>query len=165
MRIRGLRPFLFSFAAAFAVMPAVGHAAAPAALRPLQGHIVEARATAASTLFLWDATPYVTDLVHERLVGDDGLHALEATAVMALSQRVRTSRSSSADLRVIYQKTGAVSPVYGIATFAGVEVVVTLHARKGDLLRNGAAWASALAQGTIPKGLAVVVSGKLPPPT
>ncbi|HET9393759.1 MAG TPA: hypothetical protein VFO29_09625 [Candidatus Rubrimentiphilum sp.] len=127
------------------------------------GNVIEARSNAATTLFLWDATPYVTSLVHDRNVGNAGLHALEAAAVRSLASHARSSRAKAVTLRVLYQKTGAVSPVYGNPTFAGVEVVLSIHADRKTLQKNAVAWETALAQGTVPKGLLLQVLGKLPP--
>ena len=133
--------------------------------RPAQGHVVEARATAASTLFLWDATPYVIALVHDRVLGSAGLRAMEATGATVLAQRAKTARSRNVVLRILYQKTGAVNPAYGAPTFEGVEVVAVLSATSRQVVRNGPAWAVQLAQGRTPKGLTVQILGRLPPQT
>lgn len=142
-----------------------GASATPTSVRPVLGHVVEARATASSTLFLWDATPYVVTLVHDHALGDAGLRAIQATAVTALAQRAKTARSRNVALRVLYQKTGAVNPAYGAPTFEGVEVVVLLSAPAKVAARNGAAWAAQLAQGRAAKGLTVRILGRLPPQT
>ena len=139
--------------------------AGPPAVRPMQGHVVEARATSASTLFLWDATPYVITLVHDRVLGNAGLRAIQATAATVLAQRAKTARSRDVVLRILYQKTGAVNPAYGAPTFEGVEVVAVLSARAKEVVRNGAAWAAQLAKGHAPKGLTVQILGRLPPQT
>src|SRR5437868_2017415 len=62
-------------------------------VRPMQGHIVEARATVDTTLFLWDATPYVITLVHDRVLGNAGLRAMQATGAFALAQRAKRAVS------------------------------------------------------------------------
>jgi hypothetical protein len=134
-------------------------------IRPMQGHVVEARATAASTLFLWDATPYVIALVHDRVLGNAGLRAIQATGATALAQRAKAARSRNVVLRILYQKTGAVNPAYGAPTFEGVEVVAVLSAPAKQAVRNGPAWAAQLAQGRTPKGLTVQILGRLPPQT
>jgi hypothetical protein len=48
---------------------------------------------------------------------------LQATAMQALADKVRNSKSKSILLSVLYSKIGAVSPIYGTATFSGVEKV------------------------------------------
>ena len=132
------------------------------AARVAQGSVIEARRSSSETLFLWDATPYVIALVRDHLLGQPGMRALESTALKSLSSRGGAARTRFVALRVLYQKTGAVSPIYGTPTFAGVEVVVLLRADKTVLRKNAAPWEAALAQGKVPKGLSLQVLGRLP---
>ncbi|MDE2482725.1 MAG: hypothetical protein KGN02_11090 [bacterium] len=146
--------------AAFALASSVALAAD---VRPLAGSIVMARA-GSSPIFLWNATDYVAKLVSDKVLGDDGMHALEATAVTGLAQKVASSSAATVAIRVVYAKTGAVSPVYGTPTFTGMENVLTISAPRGALVKNAGPWATQLADGKVPAGVKIVVSGKLPPP-
>lgn len=135
----------------------------PAAVRPVAGAVIVTRTTPAEASLLWDATPYVTQLVSDKLTDEHGLHALEATALRALADKGKTLAAPALTLKVTYAKTGAVSPVYGGATFAGFEPVLTLSAKRAALAKNAAAWSSQLADGKVPAGVIVSVTGKLPP--
>lgn len=135
-----------------------------AGARPFDGAIIEGRMTASSTLFLWEATPYVSRLVHDRVSGAAGLREMEATGVAALVKQAKGIHSRSIELRALYQKTGAVSPVYHAATLEGVERVFTMRADVRVLEKNAAVWAADLRRGITPRGLAILVTGSLPPP-
>jgi len=132
--------------------------------RPIEGHVIEARANSAETLYLWDATPYVIHLVHDHLVGTSGMRALEQTAIVALCNRAKAVRSHNVTMRALYQRVGAVDPAYGTPTFAGVERVFTLRASREDASTRAAKWLSAVNGGTVPSGLHIEITGKLPPP-
>ena len=134
-----------------------------AGLRPVQGQVILAR-TGSSALYIWDATPYVAQLVADGDLGSDGMRALEATALRALADRAKGSSADSVALRVVFQKSGAVSPVYGTATFEGMEEVMTLKAERKPLLAAATAWIEDLLHGKPASGLAIDVTGKLPPP-
>jgi hypothetical protein len=133
-------------------------------VRPIEGIVTEVRVAGATTFYHWDATPYVVHLVNDRIVGAAGLRALERTALLALADRAKTSRTSQLLLRVLYQKTGAVNPAYGTPAFAGVEVVLTMRAARANVAGHAAQWQAALLQGRVPSGLSIAVTGKLPPP-
>jgi hypothetical protein len=132
--------------------------------RPFDGAIIEGRMTASATIFLWEATPYVTRLVHDRVLGTAGLREMEATGVGVLVKRAKGVHSRGIELRALYQKTGAVSPIYQVATLEGVEHVFTMRADVRALQRNAAAWTTDLRRGIRPRGLAIDVTGSLPPP-
>ena len=153
-----------SLAAALACCTPIALADAPPTPRPVTGTVVMARSANGSTLFIWEATPFVAQLVTDKLLGDDGLHALEATAILALAEKAKKASTPAVVLRVTYARTGAVSPVYGTPTFEGVERVVTLSAQRATLEKNADAWSSAFATGATPRGVTVEVTGKLPPP-
>ncbi len=133
-------------------------------VRPLAGQVIEARANALQTVYLWDATPYVIGLVHDHLTGSAGLTALEETAVQALYNRSRNAHSKNLTIRVLYQKTGAVNPVYGNLTFAGIERVFTLSAARSAVAAYSNEWVNTLGKGRIPAGLQIQITGKLPRP-
>ncbi len=137
-------------------------AVATPAIRPVEGQVIEVRANASETLYLWDATAYVIHLRHDRVVGLAGLHALEESALRALRERAQSAGTKNVVLRVLYQKTGAVDPEYGNPTFAGVEKVFTMRASRLGTLKRASEWERALAQGIAPPGLQITMTGKLP---
>ena len=141
----------------------MARADAPVAVRPLSGAVIVTRTTPADAALIWDATPYVTQLVSERMTDERGMRALEATALRALADKGKTLGVATLTLKVTYARTGAVSPVYGGVTFDGFESVVTIVAARAALARNAGAWSGQLANGTVPKGVRVSVTGKLPP--
>ena len=112
---------------------------------------------------LWDATPYVTQLVSEKLTDERGMRALEATALRALADKSKDVAAPALTLKVTYAKTGAVSPVYGNATFAGFESVVTIAAKRAALAQHAGAWSARARERHDPQGVHVAVTGKLPP--
>jgi hypothetical protein len=132
-------------------------------IRPVAGPVILARSGVQST-YLWDASPYVTRLVADRNVGDAGMRTLEGTAVSVLRDKAASSHAKILVLHVVYTHSGAVSPVYGTLTFNGVEKLVTLTVARDAVIKRGAAWAQAVADGKIPHDLKVEITGKLPPP-
>lgn len=131
-------------------------------VRSVSGNVVLARSGANAT-YLWNATPYVTQLVADKVSGDDALRNLEASALEALASKAASSKAKKVTIRVVYERTGAVSPVYGSPTFAGIENVLTMTVTPKDLNAHHAAWAQDLLSGKNPSQLKIVVSGKLPP--
>lgn len=122
-----------TFALAFAASPS--------------GTIVLARAGHAPVL-IWDATPAVIDIVHNKTSDADALKALSAQAAQIDLQRFKRYPSAQQiTVRVIYQRAGSVSPVYGSPTFGGVESLLNVTLRRGQ--QAGAA--------------RVAITGKLPP--
>ncbi len=156
-----MKPVVACFAIAAALLAAPALAAQ---VRPLQGNVIMAKSTPAAALYVWNATPYVTQLVGDKLLGDPGMRAIEATALKALVAKAKGVHATELSIHVLYEKTGAVSPVYGTPTFMGMEKVATLRATRKRLLASGASWVDAVAAGTTPPGLTVEVTGKLPPP-
>jgi Flp pilus assembly protein TadD len=132
-------------------------------VRPMSGALVVAQTSPAGARLIWDATTYVTDLVSEKIGGDPGIRAIEATALRALAEKSKSLSATTLTLSVTYAKTGAVSPVYGSVTFAGFEPVVTIVAKRAGLAAHAAAWSTQLANGTVPRGVTVSVTGTLPP--
>lgn len=134
---------------------------------PIQGSVILAR-NGNEALFLWDASPYVAQLVAERKTGPEGLHLLEATAISELAKRARASRAKYLRMKVLYMRTGAVSKMYGGRIFAGVEHIVNLGASRRDLLLYGSSWSAEFARGepvgAVQAHLKIEVTGKLPPP-
>lgn len=155
--VRAVAPY----AGAFVLLSGAFALAEP--VRPVTGPVIVARESAGEARLIWDATAYVTQLVSEKIGGERGLHALEATALRALAEKGKTLAATTLTLSVTYAKSGAVSPVYGSATFAGFEPVVTIAVKRAALAQHAAAWSEQLANGTVPRGLTVSVTGQLPP--
>jgi hypothetical protein len=65
-------------------------------------------------------------------------------------------------VRVIYQKTGAVSPEYGNASLQGVERLFAITYPVANLTTKAPAYAEAFQKGTPPEGVTVATLGKLP---
>jgi hypothetical protein len=158
-----VRPSVAVLVALLALVPLAVIADDTPAFRPVSGAVIMAKATSASTLFIWDATPYVTQLVADKMLGDDGLHALEASAIQALAGKAKKATTVALTLRVLYTKTGAVSPVYGAPTFAGIERVLTISVERTALAKDADAWSTSLGKGTTPDGVKIDISGQLPP--
>lgn len=128
-----------------------------------KGNVVIAK-THPDAVLIWDATPRVLDLVNTKTLGDAGVRALELDALHVLEARAKTLSAPSVQLRIVYTRTGEMNPLYGTPSFAGVERVAVLAAKRNDILRDGTSWESSLKTGSVPKGLDVTVTGKLPPP-
>jgi hypothetical protein len=131
-------------------------------IRPLQGTLTEARSTAQWSLFIWNATPYVAQLVKDQ-PGNQRLGELEATALRALIAKARASKSRLLTLRVLYDRTGAVNPIYNSPVYAGTERVLTMSALRSALQHGARLWLAQMTRAVIPKGLTITVTGKLPP--
>lgn len=155
------RPFAMRLAFALLLLVASLAVVGPT-IRPIEGQVIEARATASETLYLWDATPYVIHLSHDGLLGPAGLQALKQSALLAFRKRAETARSKRIILRVLYQKIGAIDPAYGHPTFAGVERVFTMRASRLDALRRTNEWERDLARQIVPPGLQIEITGRLP---
>lgn len=158
-RNRAVVSAAFSF-----VLLAAGIARADAPeIRPLSGAVIVTRTTPAEAGLLWDATPYVTVLVSEQITDERGMRAVEATALRALAEKSKSLAAPALTLKVTYARTGAVSPVYRSVTFAGFEPLVTIAVKRAALAQHAGAWSAQLANGTIPQGVRIAVTGKLPP--
>jgi hypothetical protein len=128
-----------------------------------QGTVVVAKG-GARPLLLWDATPVVTATVANKQPRDQALRDLESQAMRILSEHANALKhAKTLTIRVIYQKTGAVSPVYGTATFEGIERVFELTAPAADARLRAKQLADAIGRGTVPAGIRLDVTGKLPP--
>jgi hypothetical protein len=133
------------------------------AIRPVTGAVIVTRTTPAEAGLLWDATPYVRQLVSEQMTDERGIRAIEATALHALAEKAKDLAAPMLTLKVTYARTGEVSPAYRSVTFAGFEPVMTMGVRRAALAQHADAWSTQLSNGTIPKDVHVSVTGKLPP--
>ncbi|HEX3464747.1 MAG TPA: hypothetical protein VHS78_11925 [Candidatus Elarobacter sp.] len=150
------RSLTFVLAAALAAL------ALPAAADDI-GTVVIAK-PAPDVLLLWDATPVVTRIVAEKTDRTAALQRLESSALELLAKRTTALKAArTLTVRVVYQKTGAVSPVYGTPTYEGVERVFELSGRPEDVHSKATAMERDLTAGRVPAGLHVAVSGALPP--
>jgi hypothetical protein len=112
--------------------------------------------------YLWDATPYVSDLVTDRLLGDDGMRATEATAIVALAQRSASLTSKDMSISVSYKKPSS-SAIYGTATFADQQRLVEITIPRALAAKNGLSLAQDVADGKTPSQVKITVIGELPP--
>lgn len=129
------------------------------ALADPPGSVILARA-GSTPLVIWDASPAVAGIVQAKTADDRALHDLEVQAAdVAVTKFKALPSAKNISVRVVYQRTGAVSATYGSATFTGVENLLTVSANRADAL--GAA--KALGSGPLPVAFSVTVTGKLPP--
>jgi len=127
------------------------------------GTVVLAKSTP-DALLMWDSSPVLAKLVGDKVGEARALATLESDAMLIATERsAGLSSAKTVTVRVIYAMTGAVSPVYNTATFAGVEKLLTIEGTPADLKKNGASYAAQLAQGTVPAAVKVEITGKLPP--
>ena len=127
------------------------------------GTVVLAKSTP-QALLLWDSTPALAKLVGDKVGAARALATLESSAILIAAKRSPDlSSAKTITVQVIYSKTGAVSPVYNTATFAGVEKLLTVTGSPADLVQNGASYAAAILRGSVPSTIVVSVTGKLPP--
>jgi hypothetical protein len=152
------------FPAACAMLLAVSmQAFAADATSSIQGNVVVAKA-GEHPLLIWDASAVVAALTSAKTPRDRALAELESDAVNLTDARLSDLASAhDITVRVIYMKMGAVNPQYGAPTLEGVEKLLTLKASRGDLASQGSAWATQLSAQKAPQGLAVSVTGQLPP--
>ncbi len=130
----------------------------------IPGHVVVARVSD-DALIIWDASPEIAAIVTNKTADDAANAQLERDALRVLAQNVsRLEKSAkSVTVRVIYNKTGAVSPVYGAPTFAGVERYATLEASYKDAAADRDKWKELDPKHAVPSWIAFKVIGRLPP--
>ena len=130
---------------------------------PVPGHVIFARASQ-DALLLWDATVEVTAIVRERRPDGAANARLEHDALRVLAASLsEVKHARTITVRVIYSKTGDVSPVYGAPTFLGIEryANVTLAAASAAANRDG--WQQLDAKSVPPGWIAFKIVGALPP--
>ncbi|HZO95348.1 MAG TPA: hypothetical protein VFB22_16490 [Candidatus Baltobacteraceae bacterium] len=140
-------------------------AAAPAgADTAVPGNAILAR-SAGDALVIWDASPVVASIVHSKMSDADANALLEHDAADVLSKMWPNVEKSAKTLtvRIVYSKTGAVSPVYGTPTFMGIERYATLTAKSTDVKAHGAAWPANDPKTPLPAWLEYKIVGLLPP--
>ncbi len=115
-------------------------------------------------LIIWDATDEVADIVSKKQDADTANGRLFHDALHALAANVGALDKSAANVtvRIIYQKTGAVSPVYGTATLQGVERYATVSLVAKDAKGNRDGWQSLKDDAKLPDFVTVKILGTLP---
>jgi hypothetical protein len=137
---------------------------APAAPAAVPGHAVLARVEGRA-LVIWDSTLEVAQIVKDKLPDAAAKDRLERDALgELLLEAPNLGRARSVDVRVVYTKTGDVSPVYGSPEFAGVERYATLTMPAADVKRDRGRWQeAATGGGALPAWIEFSISGELPP--
>ncbi len=144
-------------ALSFGSVPAVADDAVP-------GHAVLARASE-DALVLWDASQVVATIVKDKFNDADANALIKRDAYRVLvSMAPNIDKSAkTVTVRVIYSKTGAVSPVYGTPTFTGIERYATLTASGSDVRSDRDHWKELDAKAAPPAWLEYKIVGLLPP--
>jgi hypothetical protein len=152
-----------SLVAALLLVSSLTAPALAQSVRAPVGNVIMARA-GTSPLFVWNATPYVVQLGSDKMLGVPGLRALEATALSVLADKSQSLTATNVGIRVVYEKTGDVSPLYRTTTFEGLEEVFTITVDRKTLLKSQQSLVTAVQGGKPAQGLKIDVSGALPPP-
>ena len=128
------------------------------------GHVVVARVSE-DALIIWDASPEVAMIVSNKVANDAANDQLERDALRVLAQALPKLEKSAktVTVRVVYNKTGDVSPVYGAPTFAGVERYATLALSYKDAAGDRQKWKELDAKHAVPAWIEFKVIGQLPP--
>jgi hypothetical protein len=128
------------------------------------GHAVLAK-PAGDALVIWDASPVVASIVKSKTNDSDANDLLERDAARVLATMAPNVDKSAKTItvRVIYSKTGAVSPVYGTPTFMGIERYATLTVPAGDAQTDRDKWKELDPKAPVPAWFAFKVTGLLPP--
>lgn len=145
----------------FVTIAVVLSIAAPALADGVAGTVTIARPSG-SALAIWDASADVASIVTNKTSDADANALLERDALHVLAGALAKfdKHSDTIRLRVIFQKTGAVSPVYGSATFTGVERYATLELKGDDAFGDRDTWKETPAE--IPHWISFTVTGALP---
>jgi hypothetical protein len=149
--------FVIAVAAAFAHVAAAAETAVP-------GTVVVARASS-DALLVWDSTPEIASIVKEKLSDRDANARIEHDALHVLAESLDKvgKEAKTITVRVIYSRTGDVSPVYGTPTFLGIEKYATVAATRADLVSDRDKWKELGDTVELPAWFKVEILGKLPP--
>ncbi len=137
---------------------------APAQDSTVPGHVVIAKASD-DALVIWDSSPEIAAIVSDKVNDADANARLAHDCLRVLAQSLPKLDKSTktVTIRVIYNKTGAVSPVYGSPTFAGVERYATLTAPYKDAVADKGHWRELGPNAKLPGWLQWKILGTLPP--
>jgi uncharacterized membrane protein len=116
-------------------------------------------------LVIWDASPVVASIVKSKTndAGANDLLERDAVRVLATMAPDVDKSAKTITVRVIYSKTGAVSPVYGTPTFMGIERYATLTVPAADAQTDRDKWKELDPKSAVPAWFAFKVTGLLPP--
>ncbi len=141
----------------------VGPEPAASASPTVTGSVVVAKSGSAA-LILWDATSAVIAATTAQTSQAQTMIQLETTALQILHDKSAVLKhSKTLTVRVLYDKTGAVSPVYHTATFEGVEHVFDLTAPQPLLVKQYVKLEAEIAQAKIAAPMQLNMTGTLPP--
>jgi hypothetical protein len=152
-------------AAAVAMLASAPLTLAAGADDAFPGSQVLAKSTG-DAVVIWDASPLIAKMVAENASYEKATATVEAMAGKLLVARAKTLTDAAKTLtvKVIYARTGAVSPVYKNATFTGIERLLSVSANREDAVSKSAAWLKVLDGDKLPEGITAHVTGKLPLP-
>lgn len=155
-----LKP-LFTIALAIAAT-AAGIAPSSAQQTVAAGPVIVARA-GTNALILWDATADVVQAGSSSNAQDKSLVHFELLALQAMRQKAAVLPNSKLlTIRMLYDRTGAVSAVYHIATMEGTEHVFDLTAPRDEVTMKYDALVSQISAGKIAAPAQLQITGKLP---
>jgi len=107
-----------------------------------------------AVVLLWDASSAVGSMLRQNVGNDAILRAVERESIsIVISKAAAFPKARTIEVRVIYARTGAVSPIYGTPDFVSFERLVTVKVA-----------ASALRKRKNNRAFHVMVTGKLPTP-
>jgi len=122
---------------------------------------IVARSGTAAVL-LWDATSTVASMLQKKVPDDVILSTIELKCARMLALKAPAlPKARTIEIRVIYARTGAVSPIYGTPDFVSFERLLTVGAAASVLRKGGVA----MVQGPTIKNnrsFRITVTGKLP---
>jgi hypothetical protein len=126
------------------------------------GAVIVARA-GTNALILWDATPDVVAAGNSTNAQDKTLVHFELLALEALRQKAAALPNSKLlTIRMLYDRTGAVSAVYHIATMEGTEHVFDLTAPRDEITTKFGALSSQISAGKVVPPAQLQITGSLP---
>ena len=140
----------------------LGSAAPAHADGPSHGSVVVAK-PGGHAILVWDASTDVGAALQKSEPPDQITTQLEVAAVRILMDRAKTLTSAS-DIRVkvVYDRTGDVSPLYKAETFSGIEHLLIVSATRKAAISGGKTWSASLDAGVLPAGVTTEVTGKYP---
>jgi len=149
--------------AAFA-MSTISCLAPTSAAGAVPGHVMLAQASG-DALVIWNASPVVAAIVRSRIsdAQADDMLAHDAARVLIKMLPSVNRGSRTVTVRLIYDKSGAVSPMYGGATFEGFERYALLTAPATYAASDKDHWQELKPSQALPKWFSYKVIGRLPP--
>lgn len=136
----------------------------PAYAQQAPGNVILAR-VAGDALLVWDASPDVKTIAVNKLSDDAANALLRHDGLKAIAQSLSeiNTKAKTVTVRIVYDRSGAVSPAYGSPTFAGVERYASLGMSWRDAITNRGNWKSLAANSPLPDWIQFKVTGSLPP--